>query len=369
MIDSNTGYGVGESGIIRKTTDSGLNWMPIIPPVINSYGGVSFLNNDTGIAVGPPSNIIQTYNGGMNWIIRNYSGDGLRNIDYVSESRAYAVGLSGIFRSTNGGMNWINVLNVPAANLFFLNNDTGTVVGNQGLILTTTYDAGISWYVRNMNLPVQFGDSSLFDVTFLNYFTGYICGNNGIVVKTTDAGFNWTLLPTGTITAFIGIYFTDNYNGTIVGNAGRILKTTNGGTSWENQISPILDPLDDVDFINQDTGWIVGFNGLIMKTTNGGLTKIYTNTISIPNVFALLQNYPNPFNPNTIINYELAITNFVKLIVYDVLGNEVAVLVNDKQSAGSYSVEFDGSGFASGVYFYKLEAGEFSETKRMVLLK
>ena len=88
-----------------------------------------------------------------------------------------------------------------------------------------------------------------------------------------------------------------------------------------------------------------------------------------PDNFSLSQNYPNPFNPSTLINYELRVTGFAKLIVYDILGNEVATLVNEKQNAGSYSAEFDGSGFSSGIYFYKLDAGEFSETKRMILLK
>ena len=90
---------------------------------------------------------------------------------------------------------------------------------------------------------------------------------------------------------------------------------------------------------------------------------------SLPSEFNLHQNYPNPFNPKTIINYELGIKNYVSLKLYDVLGNEVVTLVNEKQSTGSYKVEFDGSNFASGMYFYKLEAGNFSETKRMILLK
>lgn len=93
------------------------------------------------------------------------------------------------------------------------------------------------------------------------------------------------------------------------------------------------------------------------------------NTNELVQIFELMQNFPNPFNPKSMINYELGIRNFVKLKVYDALGNEVATLVNEKKNAGSYSVEFDGSGFASGVYFYKLEAGEFVETKRMILLK
>jgi len=92
-------------------------------------------------------------------------------------------------------------------------------------------------------------------------------------------------------------------------------------------------------------------------------------SIGIPDKSELIQNFPNPFNPRTIINYELGITNDVKLIVYDVLGNEVASLVNEKQDAGYYSVEFDGSGFASGIYYYRLEAGEFVQSKKMLLVK
>jgi len=99
------------------------------------------------------------------------------------------------------------------------------------------------------------------------------------------------------------------------------------------------------------------------------ITGIYSIGNEFPYAFLLDQNFPNPFNPKTIINYQLSMFNYASLKVYDVLGNEAAALVNEKQSAGSYSVEFDGSGFASGVYFYKLEAGEFTETKRMVLLK
>jgi hypothetical protein len=89
----------------------------------------------------------------------------------------------------------------------------------------------------------------------------------------------------------------------------------------------------------------------------------------------LTQNFPNPFNPNTIINYQLPISNFVSLKVYDAIGKEVSTLVNEKQNAGSYEIEFNGEGLPSGIYFYKLEVGsprearKFVETKRMILLK
>ncbi|MBK9334062.1 MAG: T9SS type A sorting domain-containing protein [Ignavibacteria bacterium] len=99
------------------------------------------------------------------------------------------------------------------------------------------------------------------------------------------------------------------------------------------------------------------------------LTSIQQIGNSVPGKFNLSQNFPNPFNPNTVISYELQSTGFAKLRVYDVLGNEVATLVNEKQNAGSYNVKFDGSKYSSGIYFYRLDAGEFSDTKRMILLK
>lgn len=90
---------------------------------------------------------------------------------------------------------------------------------------------------------------------------------------------------------------------------------------------------------------------------------------SLPKEFALQQNYPNPFNPATSINYELPVTGLVILNIFDVTGKEVATLVNEQQNAGMYSVQFDGSNFASGVYFYRIQAGEFTQVKKMFLIK
>jgi hypothetical protein len=99
----------------------------------------------------------------------------------------------------------------------------------------------------------------------------------------------------------------------------------------------------------------------------------------IPLEFALMQNYPNPFNPSTVISYQLPVSSDVTLKVYDVLGNEVATLVDEEKPAGNYEVEFSAKGgsasggnaynLASGIYFYKLQAGNFIETKKMLLMK
>jgi hypothetical protein len=89
----------------------------------------------------------------------------------------------------------------------------------------------------------------------------------------------------------------------------------------------------------------------------------------VPDKFGLFQNYPNPFNPTTSIKYQVESIKFIKLVVYDILGKEAATLVNETQSPGVYEVTFDGSQYSSGVYFYKLVAGDFSEVKKMLLIK
>lgn len=108
---------------------------------------------------------------------------------------------------------------------------------------------------------------------------------------------------------------------------------------------------------------------ILRYLNEGNTSNIVQTSRNIPENFKLYQNYPNPFNPGTIINYELPNNNYVSLKVFDALGKEVATLVNEKQSAGSYSVDFNGEGFPSGVYFCKLSAGDYSVIKRMVLIK
>jgi len=99
------------------------------------------------------------------------------------------------------------------------------------------------------------------------------------------------------------------------------------------------------------------------------ISSIRTTGVSQPEQFVLDQNYPNPFNPNTRIEFKVPRSGFVSLKVYDVLGREVVTLVNEELKPGSYERTFDGSGLANGVYFYRLRAGEFVDTKKLVLLR
>ena len=90
---------------------------------------------------------------------------------------------------------------------------------------------------------------------------------------------------------------------------------------------------------------------------------------NIPNKYGLLQNYPNPFNPVTAIRYSTPKRSIVSLKVYDLIGNEIVTLVNEEKEKGIYSLNFNASSLASGMYLYRLETGSFADTKKMILLK
>jgi hypothetical protein len=102
---------------------------------------------------------------------------------------------------------------------------------------------------------------------------------------------------------------------------------------------------------------------------SGEDNQTQTQSQVIPDNYSLSQNYPNPFNPTTYISFGLPEAAFVTLKIYDLLGNEIATLVNDNISAGMHNVAFDASSYPSGVYLYKIQAGTFIVTKKMVLLK
>ncbi|MBZ0204151.1 MAG: T9SS type A sorting domain-containing protein, partial [Ignavibacteria bacterium] len=116
------------------------------------------------------------------------------------------------------------------------------------------------------------------------------------------------------------------------------------------------------------TGWSAGTGGTISKMT-GAVVGINNPISQIPNTYKLEQNYPNPFNPTTNIKFGLPNAGNVKLVVFDILGREVTTLVNEYKIAGIYTVDFDASMYSSGVYFYRIESGDFSQTKKMLLIK
>jgi hypothetical protein len=170
--------------------------------------------------------------------------------------------------------------------------------------------------------------------------------------------------------------------------------SSNNGTTWTRLIGygPYelqTAPGQNTEFIPAAGQWgkkalglPIGTNKIEFMGVSGFGNDIYLDSIcvfpvigikhnagDIPKTYKLSQNYPNPFNPSTTINYDLPKAGNVRLIVYDVLGKETNIIVNEVQKAGSYSITWDGSKFASGIYFYRIESGTFTDVKKMVLVK
>jgi hypothetical protein len=106
-----------------------------------------------------------------------------------------------------------------------------------------------------------------------------------------------------------------------------------------------------------------------MRPLSEMITSVDNKYSNLPASFSLQQNYPNPFNPETVIGYWLPVAGYVSLKVYDMLGREVATLVNEYKLAGNYSVQFNAGTFTSGVYFYRMESGSYTQTKKLIILK
>ncbi len=141
--------------------------------------------------------------------------------------------------------------------------------------------------------------------------------------------------------------------------------STDDGLSW-TQVDNL--PHLKAAFASSRAGWSGGANDSVYKWT-GNLLVSVKQTNEIVHGFRLEHNYPNPFNPSTTIRYALPRSGHVTLKVYNLLGHEIANLVNEDKAPGRYEARWDASQFASGVYFYRLVAGSFTETKKLVLLR
>jgi len=158
----------------------------------------------------------------------------------------------------------------------------------------------------------------------------------------------------------------------MTGNGGLLKVDVNGDIIWSK---PLNDGIGLSVKETSDEGYIVSgvttdgnYDILLVKTTKDGTVNIEEELL-VQSDYTLSQCYPNPFNPTTNITYSIPELSFVTIKVYDVLGNEIATLVNEEKPAGIYEVEFDAAGLPSGIYFYKLQTGNIIETKKMLLLK
>ncbi|MBX7044741.1 MAG: T9SS type A sorting domain-containing protein [Ignavibacteria bacterium] len=378
FLNANTGYVTGDSAIILKTTNAGLNWTKIFQSVNNSFVDIMFFDSMNAIACGrllaSPSSgfIFKSTNGGVNWTSVGGGNGYPTEAAFPSPLIGYVIGSPGnsaryVLKTINGGNNWSSQLDESLnymKTISFLDVNTGFAGGAQGEILKTT-NGGINW-----NSLSYSASGTVNKIFFFNSSTGYLCTDFGYFARTSNGGNTWTTLPVlGTNTSYNSTWFISPGVGYGVAFGGTIVQTNNGGTNWVTNSSPSSATLNDIAFTSYEIGYIAGNNGTILKTTSGGLTFVQQVNSSIPEKYALSQNFPNPFNPETEIQFDLPEEIFVSLKVYDISGKEVANLFSGIKEAGKYTVSFDANRLPSGTYFYTLQTGKFTETKKMVLMK
>lgn len=269
----NTGYIVGWSSKIFRTTDGGNNWSQLSHNLSIDFQSIYFVNNNYGWAVGGAGKMASTTNGGLNWVSMN-SGTSriLYQVVFRNALTGWVVSENGLLlKTTNGGTNWFTVASGTGYNLAgigFTDSITGWIIGNNGVVMKTTNN-GDNWFSVGPGVTNNF--SKLF---FVNSLTGWVTGENGIIVKTTNGGSSWVLQSSGLSNWMIQPFFVSANTGWVSGSSGLILKTTNGGENWIKQNKDTVNALHGVYFISEKTGWACGFNGALFKTTNGGV--IYT---------------------------------------------------------------------------------------------
>jgi photosystem II stability/assembly factor-like uncharacterized protein len=396
FINADYGWAVGNFGTIIHTTNGGTTWITQTSGTTNDLLGISFADANNGAASGgyysPISGsggiILHTTNGGTTWVAQLIDTTyWFNDISFTDANNGTATRADKILRTTNGGANWVTQLTNAMSELLgisFTNQNNGTVVGSGGTILRTT-NGGTNWVTQTSGTT-----NDLLEVSFTDANNGTAVGHAGAgtILRTTNGGTTWITQTSGTTGYLLGVSFTDANNGTVVGVAGTILRTTNGGTTWVTQTSGTTNDLSGVSFTDANNGTVVGEGGTILHTTNGGTTWVAQSGVTfigeervgeVPTDYVLEQNYPNPFNPSTKISFKLQVSGFTTLKVYDMLGREVRTLVSEELKTGSYETTFsaeggsasgrDASSLASGVYLYRLQAGDFVQTKKLVLLR
>ncbi len=293
----------------------------------------------------------------------------------------------GVYWSSNGGNNFTRANGLPqdlmAPGVFYENYTLGKDPTNTnkrygyfegtGGGFFESNDEGKNWTLKNQIVSGYKNAGTLvIHPTIQNLF--YIAVSYTGLYKSTDGGASWNNMSgwqsaqqvdaIGNIIVAFGQRTGDSYN--------KIYKSTNSGSSWDeitnynyrlpNTTSLTINPF------NTNQLWIgtTGNGTYIFDGLTIGIKKISSE---VPKSFSLYQNYPNPFNPTTNIKLDVSKSGLVKIVVYDVSGREVSTIVNEPMQSGSYTVDFNASSLSSGVYFYSLITGGYSETKKMILIK
>jgi photosystem II stability/assembly factor-like uncharacterized protein len=382
---------------LLKTTNGGLSWEMRTDPLLSGQSYIQFLDSLYGYITGNGNQFFRTTNGGETWEFISWVGYMFTfSMQFLSKEIGWRsidgpVLTTAVIKSTNGGEDWFWNITFQCSDLStylsFVDTLTGWVVQwtciSGGTEIWHTLDGGLSWDLQFIySPPFYFGPREIF---FVDSLHGWVIGNNGIVLHTSTGG----IIPVELI-SFTAEVIEDGVKlkwvtATETNNSGfEIIRFAPNDNEWETigfvpGFGTTTEP-KSYSFVDENT--TTGTYKYRLRQIDYGGTFNYSKEIEVkvdfmPKEFVLYQNYPNPFNPTTKIKYTIpmiethsnAFLQVITLKIYDILGKEVAILVNEEKQPGVYEVEFDASSFASGIYLYQLKTSAFVQTNKMILAK
>ena len=369
---------------LYKTTDGGENWQSVSLNNVRDFSVaiIYSLEPDFFYMVNSdpygenPSDALFTRDGGNTWTSKQIINDVFRAIHFFDKEKGIIVG-GHSWTTKDGGLTWIRGGKIKyfVVDIYFHNESLGwTVVSGEDVnYVANTTDGGRTWEYLNYQTPAFFVGKN--EIAFVDSLKGFIIGD--VLSKTTDGGKNW---DTDYNVYGYDIGFLDNKHGWI-GGYRQILRTTDSGETWEAQLEgPVNFSFRKIIILKRDkTAYALGYStenshATLFRADLSDLTEVEEKNKTIPEEFYLLQNYPNPFNPSTTISYDLPEQTEVSIKIFDISGRLVSELANSTQSAGHYSIVWNGTNSAgervgSGMYVVRLSSKPFSASQKVLLLK
>lgn len=368
-------YAGGDS-ILYYSTDSGINWQSSAKIESLEYGISSIQKWNNKIYIGTfGKGVYETSDNGLNWTSRN---NGLNN-NGALEISAITLRGDSLYAATVGeGVFVLNLLD-PAGwqsfsdglpfglswNVYSLYNFNGTLICGAGGNANVYFNEPGStlWIEKSFDMPAAEPNAM---ISIASYGDTLIGISYFGIYRSQNYGDSWEYYNPGIgLISFASITIVNNVLFAIISKLPRsyFISSVNAGVSWEFEFE-----------FNTMAFSTLYFNGKLFTGRSEGIywlpyTPSNIDYDIVAKDFVLHQNYPNPFNPITNIQFRIPNSEFICLKVYDVIGNEIITLVDEYKPAGSYEVEFSGAGLSSGIYFYRLAAGEFTDSKKMILLR
>jgi len=345
-MDDKKMYVVSKFGELTKTTDGGNSWIDLGRIGRNWITEMFFVNEMVGYASG--------HNSGADVVV------GTPNDSIF------------IFKTTDGGREWIRrLIDIPPVYALYFKNDSvgwagGTIVGTGSTRLDFTTNSGKNWSELDVHNTVY---ESIKKIIFTKHDVGWLLGLGPYMGKSLDKGKTWSNFYIN-IPVYGGSYIWDLswYDEEIIlcRNWGVFHSYDNGATFSLDSIE-VKKEITSLSLYQHSQAYAGGKTGAMWKFLKE--TSDVNISAKLPESHRLFQNYPNPFNPVTKIKYSIANRTNVKIKLYDALGRLVDILLNAVREPGTYEIKIENRILASGIYFYNMQTGNFTDTKKMVVLR